>query len=40
MRVILVLVAIYALIVAIDMGFKGARPADEVVPGATFAGSD
>jgi hypothetical protein len=40
MRVILVLAAIYALIVAIDMRFNGARPEHEVVPGSTFAGSD
>jgi len=40
MRVVLVLAAIYALIVAIDMRFNGARPEHEVVPGSTFAGSD
>jgi predicted Co/Zn/Cd cation transporter (cation efflux family) len=40
MRVILMLAAVYALIVAIDARLEGARSNDVVVTGSTFTGSD
>ena len=40
MRVILVLAAVYAMIVAIDTRLEGGRPKDVVVTGSTFTGSD